>query len=61
MSYQQLSPNERQQIYALKYGDCFSVRAIGMLLKRAASTINRDTVLLFKCAKVASPHSVPSG
>jgi transposase, IS30 family len=42
MSYQQLSPNERQQIYALKYEDYLSVRAIGRLLKRAASTISRE-------------------
>ncbi len=42
MSYQQLSLNERQQIYALKYEDYLSVRAIGRLLKRAASTISRE-------------------
>jgi transposase, IS30 family len=42
MSYQQLSPNERQQIYTLKYEDCLSVRAISRLLKRAASTISRE-------------------
>jgi transposase, IS30 family len=42
MSYQQLSLNERQQIYALKYEDCLSIRAIARLLKRAASTISRE-------------------
>jgi transposase, IS30 family len=42
MSYQQLSPNERKQVYALKYEDYLSVRAIGRLLKRVASTISRE-------------------
>jgi IS30 family transposase len=42
MSYQQLSPNERQQIYILKYEDYWFVRAIARLLKRASSTISRE-------------------
>jgi transposase, IS30 family len=42
MSYQQLSLDERQQIYVLKYEDCLSIRAIGRLLKRDASTISRE-------------------
>lgn len=42
MSYQQLSLNERQQIYVLIYEDCLPIRAIARLLKRAASTISRE-------------------
>jgi IS30 family transposase len=42
MSYQQLSLDERRQIYILIYKDCLSIRAIARLLKRAASTISRE-------------------
>ena len=42
MSYQQLSPSERQQIYRLKYEDCLSVRAMARILGRAASTVSRE-------------------
>ncbi len=42
MSYQQLSLNERQQIYTLRYEDYLSIRAIARLLKRDASTISRE-------------------
>jgi IS30 family transposase len=39
MSYQQLSLDERQQIYVLICEDCLPIRAIARLLKCAASTI----------------------
>jgi transposase, IS30 family len=42
VSYQQLSLDERQQIYVLIYEDCLSIRAIARLLQRAASTISRE-------------------
>ncbi len=42
MNYQQLSPNERQQIYTLMYEDCLSVRAMAKRLGRSASTISRE-------------------
>ena len=42
MSYQQLSLNERQQIYTLRYEDYLSIRAIARLLNRNASTISRE-------------------
>ncbi len=42
MSYQQLSLDERKQIYVLIYEDYLPMRAIARLLKRAVSTISRE-------------------